>query len=49
MKQELMDKAKKSINTLNDILVNPDVYTRDIVAGKSLNINLDIQGSGTIY
>lgn len=49
MKQEMLDKAKKTLNQINDIILNPEIYTRDLIAGKGLNIDLSIEGSNTIY
>jgi hypothetical protein len=49
MKQQLIDKAKKTLSQINDVLLNPDVYTRDIIQGRSVSIDLNVDGGNTIY
>lgn len=50
MKQELIDKAKSSIDKCNSVINNPDLYVRQILSNTTdTDITLNIQSSGTIY
>jgi len=49
IKQEMLDKAKKALSKLNDVIVNPDIYVRDIISGNAINLDLNTKADSTIY
>ena len=48
IKAELIDKAKKAQSVINNILADPDLYTRDIIGNNMPRIDIDTRGSGSI-
>lgn len=49
IKQEMLDLVRKGQLKVKDVLENPDSYVRDILAGKSVSIEITTKGDGTIY
>ena len=50
MKQEVLDKAHSAISKCNAVIINPDIYVRQILSNTTdSDISLNINSSGTIY
>lgn len=50
MKQEVLDKAYSAISKCNAVIINPDIYVRQILSNTTdSDISLNINSSGTIY
>lgn len=49
LKQELVDKATLAVEKCNSVIVNPDVYVRQILDDNPGQINLNTSANDTIY